>query len=327
MRPRSFARLFILLPLVLGAAALACGETAAIGGAGAASGPRVGADDADLWNLVPVDADAIADVDLAALRASPWTSALLTGGFAGDREERIAHFGYDIFADADRMVVAGGETAGASRMLTVARGRFDPDRIGAAFAGVTRGSWRDSPLWQEGTRAVALVTPRTVAQGGPDDVRAAIDAAWGIVPDARGGRLADLRRQLQADRNVPAAFIAAAITDSVRARAVDVIELPDGLQRAAARLDVGADLDAQAVALMTNARAASDAAALWTSLVRSYARQPMVALLGLTPVLQGTQIAAAGSRVQARLHIPAAEREQLAEKLLALLKILAATRR
>jgi len=315
--------------MVAGVAAAGCssGGTVATGPAGAAVGPRARADDADLWNLIPVDADAIADVDLAALRASPWSASLVTGGFAGDREERLGRFGYDIFTDADRMVVIGGETVGRAQSLTVARGRFDAGRIGAALAGTTAASWRDSTLWQAGQGAVALVTPRTVAQGAPDDVRTAIDAAWGIVPDERGGRLGELRRQLLADRNLPAAFIAAAVTDTVRARAAGVVDLPPGLQRAAARLDVGENLDAEAVALMTDAASAADAAASWTALLRLYARQPMVALLGLTPILDGTQIAAEGSRVHVRLHIPAERREQLAEKLLALLQMLAAARR
>jgi hypothetical protein len=306
--------------------ALGCGETtAAIGGAGTATGPRARADDADLWNLAPADAEAIADVDLAALRASPWTSALVTGGFTGDREQRLSRFGYDVFSDAQRMVVAGGESGGATRSLTLARGRFDADRIGAAFAGAPRAVWRDSAVWQQGARAVALVTPRTVAQGGPEDVRAAIDAAWGVVPDARGGRLGELRRQLQADRT-GAAFIAATVTEGVRARAAEVIELPPGLQRVAARLDVGEDLDAEAVAIMADARSAADTAALWTSLVRSYARQRMVALLGLTPILEGVQIATEGTRIHARLHIPVERRAELGDKLLAILQLLAASR-
>ena len=52
----------------------------------------------------------------------------------------------------------------------------------------------------------------------------------------------------------------------------------------------------------------------------------MVAILGLSPVLQGTQIAAEGKRIHARLHIPAERRGELGEKLLALLQLLAASR-
>ena len=321
------AGLLLLTAVSVGGMAVGCSETTSAGTASTARpGPRTGADDADLWNLIPVDADAIADVDLGALRASPWSQTMMTGGFAGDREDRLARFGYDVFADADRMVVVGGESVGATRTLTLARGRFDPERIGGAFAGVTRGAWRDSPLWQAGPRAVALVTPRTVAQGGPDDVRAAVDAGWGIVPDARGGALGELRRQLQADRRGPAVFIAAAITDAVRARANGIIELPPGLERGAARLDLGEDLDAEAVVLMADAHSAEQTAALWTSLVSAYARERMVAILGLSPVLKGTQIAAEGKRIHARLHIPAERRAELAEKLLALLQMLAAAR-
>jgi hypothetical protein len=321
------AGLLLLTVVGVGGMVVACSETTSLGTASTARpGPRAGADDADLWNLIPVDADAIADVDLGALRASPWSQTMMTGGFAGDREDRLARFGYDVFADADRMVVVGGESVGATRTLTLARGRFDPERIGGAFAGVTRGAWRDSPLWQAGPRAVALVTPRTVAQGGPDDVRAAVDAGWGIVPDARGGALGELRRQLQADRRGPAVFIAAAITDAVRARANGIIELPPGLERGAARLDLGEDLDAEAVVLMADAHSAEQTAALWTSLVSAYARERMVAILGLSPVLKGTQIAAEGKRIHARLHIPAERRGELAEKLLALLQMVAAAR-
>jgi hypothetical protein len=321
------AGLLLLTVVGVGGMVVACSETTSLGTASTARpGPRAGADDADLWNLIPVDADAIADVDLGALRASPWSQTMMTGGFAGDREDRLARFGYDVFADADRMVVVGGESVGATRTLTLARGRFDPERIGGAFAGVTRGAWRDSPLWQAGPRAVALVTPRTVAQGGPGDVRAAVDAGWGIVPDARGGALGELRRQLQADRRGPAVFIAAAITDAVRARANGIIELPPGLERGAARLDLGEDLDAEAVVLMADAHSAEQTAALWTSLVSAYARERMVAILGLSPVLKGTQIAAEGKRIHARLHIPAERRGELAEKLLALLQMVAAAR-
>jgi hypothetical protein len=78
--------------------------------------------------------------------------------------------------------------------------------------------------------------------------------------------------------------------------------------------------------LMADAHSAEQTAALWTSLVSAYARERMVAILGLSPVLKGTQIAAEGKRIHARLHIPAERRGELAEKLLALLQMVAAAR-
>src|ERR1700735_2203909 len=175
---RSPVCLLGLLGLLLGG----CAE-APLAGPQAPAGPRAAPDDGDLWNLAPSNADALADVDLAALRASPWSRALTSTGFAGDRDESRQIFGYDLFAEGERLVAVGTEAAGAQRSLSIVRGRFDPARIGAAFLaatpGATAGHWRDSPLWEGRGRAVALVTPRTLAQGDPESVRGAIDAAWG----------------------------------------------------------------------------------------------------------------------------------------------------
>ena len=49
----------------------------------------------------------VADVDLAALRASPWSERADAGSLDGEREERRRRFGYDVFTEAERMVVAG----------------------------------------------------------------------------------------------------------------------------------------------------------------------------------------------------------------------------
>ncbi len=197
------------------------------------SGPRAAADDSDLWNLAPASSDALAEVDLGALRASPWSRALDQSGFSGQREEGRRLFGYDIFAEGERLLSVMTEAGGVPRTLTIVRGTFDPARVGAAFVASTPGAtetrWRDSPLWEGGGRAVALVTPRTLVQGEPDAVRGAIDAAWGLVPDARTVPLGALRRSLDADHAGPAAFVALNVTDGMRARAAGFVDLPPGL--------------------------------------------------------------------------------------------------
>src|SRR6185436_20559208 len=140
------------------------------------------------WNMAPRDVDSLIDVNLTALRASPWSQSLMQGSLDGDREERRRRFGYDVFTEAERMLVAGAEAAGGTNTLTIARGRFDAERVASAFLGATPGAaatqWRGSALWEGQGRAVALVTPRTIAQGDGPRVRASIDAAWGIVADA-----------------------------------------------------------------------------------------------------------------------------------------------
>jgi hypothetical protein len=305
-----------------------CAETP---GAIRPRGPRTGADDADLWNLVPGDTDALADVDLTALRASPWSSALMQGSLDGEREERRRRFGYDVFTDAERMLVAGTEASGAPNTTTIARGRFDGARVADAFLGATPGGtatqWRGSPLWEGEGRAVALVTPRTLAHGDGPRVRAAIDAAWGVVADASGGPLGELRRALDADKNPPAVTIALTVTDGMRARAQGVLVVPDGLYRIGARLNLGADLDLEALVLFDSGGHAATAASIWSDATRVYARQQMIMLLGLAPVFDGMTVAAEGSRVHVRLHIGADRREGLAEKLLAVLQALAKAHR
>jgi hypothetical protein len=325
-RSRAARAVALALASVLGAGA--CAETT--GGARAGAGPRGAADDSDLWNLAPATADVLVDVDLGLLRASPWSSSLLAGDIGGEREERRRAFGYDVFGDGERLLVVATEVAGVPHNLTVARGRFDAGQVGAAFTAATPGAtatrWRDSPLWVGSGRAVALVTPRTLVEGAPDEVRAAVDAAWGIVPDARGGPLGELRRTLEADRNPPAVFLALTVTDGMRARAAGFLDLPRELKRGAARLNLGADVDADAVALFDDGHAAAATASAWGLAARVFARQRMLVLLGLAPIFEGLTLGAEGSRVHAHLHIPAEKREGLADKLLAVLQLVANAR-
>src|SRR5436190_2801307 len=223
----------LTLALALAVVAIGCAESG--GNAIRPRGPRTSADDNDLWNLAPGDVDALADVDLTALRGSLWSAALMQGNLEGDREERRRRFGYDVFTEAERMLVAVTEAAGGPDGLTVARGRFDPARVAAAFQTSTPGAaetqWRQTAVWEGQGRAVALVTPRTLAHGDGPRVRAAVDAAWGVIPDAGAGALGELRRSLDADKSPPAVTLAISVTDAMRARAAGFLVVPEGLRR------------------------------------------------------------------------------------------------
>jgi hypothetical protein len=289
---------------------------------------RAAADDSDLWNLAPVVADTVAEVDLAALRASPWTRSLTQTDVSGQREHSVRAFGYDPFTDGDRLLAVAVEAGGAPHNLTVLRGRFDPGRIAAAFtasnAHVTTGRWRDSPLWDAGEHAVALVTPRTVVSGDSAAVRAAIDAAWGIVPDARSGPLGELRRAMGADRDGPAAFVAVNLTATLRARAAGFLSLPAGLQRFAARMNLGEDLNVDFTGVADNPADAAATARAVTTAAWDYAEGTMIRLLGLAPILRSVAVGAEGTRLHGHLNVPVEQRERLAEKLLAVLQMVAA---
>ena len=113
----------------------------------------------------------------------------------------------------------------------------------AATPGGAATQWRNSPLWEGQGRAAALVTARTIVHGDGPRVRAAVDAAWAVVPDAGAGPLGELRRALDADRNPPAVTLAISVTEAMRGRAAGVLSIPDGLRRIGARLNLGQDLD------------------------------------------------------------------------------------
>jgi hypothetical protein len=254
----------------------------------------------------------------------------MEGDLDGERDARVRRFGYDVFAEADRMLLAANEAGGEPSTLTVARGLFEINKISGAFTTATPGATttdrRGSPLIEGEGRAVALITRRTIAHGDSARVRAAIDAAWGIVPDVGAGPLGELRRALDADRNPPAVTLAISVTDGMRARASGVLVVPDGLRRIGARLDLGQDLNLEALALFDDGRHAATAASLWSEAARLSARQPMIVMLGLGPVFDGLSVGAEGSRVHVRLHIGADKREGLSEKLLAFLQLLAKSR-
>lgn len=291
---------------------------------------RTAPDDSDPWNLVPDTVASLADLDLAALRASPWSRALVTGGFVEDREARLREFGYDVFNDADRVVIAAIDVAGQERQVVVVFGRLDVARAGRAFReagpGATDAVWRDCRIWERGDRAVAAVG-RALVQGTPETVRAAIDAAWGVVPDAGASPLGTLVRDLGVSgARRPALTLAVTITDDVRARAEGVVEVPPSLRRGAVRLDLGADLDLEAVAILDGPAVANEAARAWGLALRELGQNRMLRIMGLSPLVEGASLRAEGSRVHGHLRVPESKREGLSERAMILLQAIAKQR-
>jgi hypothetical protein len=316
----------LLAALSLG---VACADLPPAPAANAGAAARTGPDESDAWNLVPGTVASLADLDLAALRASPWSRALVTGGFVEDREARLRAFGYDVFNDADRVVIAAIDVAGQEQQIVVVMGRVDGAKAGRAFVeaspGATETRWRDCRIWEGGGRAVGAVG-RALVQGTPETVRAAIDAAWGIVPDAGASPLGTLARDLGVTARRPALTLAIAITDEVRARAEGVVEVPPGLRRGAARLDLGADLELEALVILDGAPAAKEAARAWTVALRELSDNRMLRVMGLSPLVEGATVRAEGARVHGRLRIPEAKREGLSERALFLLQAIAKQR-
>jgi hypothetical protein len=323
---RSLITIGVLLFVIGG-----CGELPPPPAGTPASLARTAPDDSDAWNLVPRTASSLADLDMVALRVSPWSRTLVTGGFVEDRDERQRTFGYDVFSDADRIVVAGFDAGAASSQAVVVVGRFDAARVGAAFRSATPTAtetrWRDCLLWEGAGRAVVVFpSGRTLVQATPELARAAIDAAWGVVPDARGGPLGALVRDLGAEARRPAVALALLVTDDLRARAAGLAEVPPELRRVAGRLDLGADLELSADAVFDGPPDAAQAARRWSAELRELGRNRMLRVMGLAPLVDGAQVTAEGARVHGRLRIPEDKRDDISQRVLLLLQALARQR-
>src|SRR6185369_16104466 len=131
------------LGLGASAAALVLCACATGGGAGggAGSGQRSAPDDGDLVDVVPAGPETLIDLDVAQLRASPWSRSLVAGALADGRAAKAAAQGFDDRDDLDRVVSAVSEGDAGPTTLMVARGRFDSDRIAGAHAS---SPWRAS---------------------------------------------------------------------------------------------------------------------------------------------------------------------------------------
>ena len=313
-----------MLPLLVGCATeeIAAGPSSTTP---AARAPRVAPDDGDLLGVVPAGTETVIEVDVAQLRASDWSRRLVAIP-DDERAAKAAAQGFDEIADVDRAVFAVSEAAGGPTTLLVVQGRFDAGRLARAAGGGTAGdggsnaasvasSWRGSRIWTKGDQATALLTARTLIRGESISVRAAIDCAWGLAPDVRGTGVGEQDRELSAAGERPAVVAAAMVTEAMRKRVEGQVELPAGLERAGARLDLGAALEVELVGRLATPREAAATAHNLEAPVRALRARRALAIFGLTPFLDRLTVATQGRQVRARLTLPEDRREDLADKL------------
>lgn len=303
--------------LLLFSACATSGSDAAGGGAaGAGPAVRSAPDDSDLVGVVPAGPETVLDVDIAQLRASPWSRALVASAGADDRAAKTAAQGFDDVGDVDRVVFAVSEGEAEPSTLMVARGRFDADRIGSARGGAwTAGVWRGSRIWERDAQAVALLTARTYLSGTTAAVREAIDCAWGLTPDVRRADVVALERVLEVERGHPAVTAIVNVTEPMRRRVGGEIDLPPGLERVGVRLDLERALDLTLVEILGTEREAQAAAHnLEATLVDLRSRRALT-VFGLAPIFESATVRAEGPRVRGQLHLPEGQREDLAAKI------------
>jgi hypothetical protein len=300
---------------------VACATTGEVdGAAGAAAGggasPRSAPDDSDLFGVVPAGPETLIDLDMAQLRASPWSRALVDSVPAEERAAKAAARGFDDVDDVDRAVFAVSEGEAGPTTLMVARGRFDAARIDRATGGAwTARSWRGSRLWEQGGSAVALLTERTYLSGSAEAVREAIDCAWGLTPDVRRAELMDLEAALDIPHGHPALTALVTISQTMQRRIGGEIELPPGLQRVGVRLDLERALDLGLVASLATEREAQAAEHSLNATLADLRSRKALNVFGLAAIFRSAAVRAEGARVRGRLHLPEDQREDLAAKI------------
>jgi hypothetical protein len=314
-------RALVLLALLGGCAPLAAPPVSP-----AHDEARTAPDDEELLAAVPAEAEVVLLVDLAQLRGSPWTKALLAEGAAA-RAASAGQRGFDEAKDVDRFVLARlpGENEAS---LTVARGRFDRRRVLSAFRegrpGAVDDSFRGCALVSRGPEAIAFLTDRTLLSGPLPAVRGAIDAAFGRARDVRGERWL---RETRRPSPLPSAVeLAVRVSDSMREQIHSTLEEADTLERLGGRLDLGARLDLTLVGATGSPTRARALAAQLEQAVTGLRGRPSVAALGLADVLGGVRISVRGPQIAAELHLTEAQRDEIAARLSSAAQLIAKAR-
>lgn len=286
--------------------------------------------DADLVALVPAGVTTVIDVNMATLRGSSWTAPALAESDPRARATKIEALGYDDVADVDRIVYAVTAAGADAPTLVIAQGRFQGERMRAAFRtrwpAATLDRWRDAPVLTSGENALGFVTPRTFASGTPAAVRAVVDRAYGVGSSgAADGPVGALRRALipeVAGAVVPALVATTAIDAQMRARIGDAVPVPRELRQVGVRADVGRTLDLTALGVLDDHASATTLARRLAELLTNPMTRLGARAMGLHPLVESARISIEGARVRVRAAASEEHRSDVAAALRSLVSSL-----
>ena len=277
-------------------------------------------DDARLEALIPAGLETVIDIDVRAMRASPWTAALLETSPA-QRETKLAALGYDDAVDVDRMIFGVASQDAGAPTLVVARGRFDPTRVTDAYRdrwpGAMMDRWRGVAIASNGKDAIAVPSARTFVSGPTAAVLRVVDRAFGDGPDlAADPALGPVRRAIVPEAvagttRTPAVSAAVTVSERLRAQAAPVFRLPPALRQLALRVDLDEpQLDVRALALLDDPGAAALFARRLDALARDPGARLALAALGLDDLASRARVTVDGARVRLETAISADHRPE-----------------
>lgn len=317
------------LPLAL-LCAVACAEPASGALGPAASGPVLDQD--DLVGMIPAEADLVLWVDMAKLRASPWTRESFVAMAAGGKSAAASDF--DSIRDVDRVVFAKVPSFRDGASLLVAHGKINRERMSRAFAkqhaAVHSSSYRGADLLVGSEQALAFVGKRTAVSGLTIAVRAALDCNFGVARTIESESwFVRMRRDLLRNGDTTSLVAALYVLLQPATREALLREMGEGgaLEEFGGRVDLGADLDAAAIGVVRSESEARDMAARLSERVHNARTRPIVDAFGFGSVLDNIRFDAKATRVYGGLHVSEQERAAIAQRMAKVAETLATMRK
>jgi hypothetical protein len=289
-------------------------------------------DELDLVGMIPAEADLVLWVDMARLRASPWTRDSFAAVAPG--QPLAAESELDSIRDVERLVYAKVPTFQDGASLLIAHGRIDRERMSRAFtqkhAETESSSYRGADILVGGEESLAFVGKRTVMSGLTIAVRAAIDCNFGVARSIESESwFARMRRELLSSRDTGTLVAALYVLLQPATREALLREMGEGgeLEEFGGRVDLGTDLDVTAIGVVRSETEARDMAGRLGERVRDTRARPIVAAFGLGSVIDGIRFRTKAARVYGELHVSERERADIARRMARVAETMAAMRK
>jgi hypothetical protein len=325
-----------------------CAAVAACHGRKGDGGLRTEAADDDLVALLPVEAQAVMEVNVARLRG--WRGLQSVLQVAPEAQQTIGRLarrlGFDPLLDLDQLAIATyqlgelpGDGAAPLQLVAAIRGRFPAGSLSFEKVAATPGGGggkrvqtserRGIPIVDVGAHSMARLTPRTLLYGTPASVRAAVDCAFGARASARAnGPLMRLLAQVRTvgSGDEPALVHAGRLGSSAQQLVAPVLGEEVAAEQLWVRLDLegsrpgGQGQAGQGMGLFAGVAAGSPDKARAAS--RRLSRQTLevsqgaaARLFGLSEYVRPLEVAAVGSELRATYVLDSRQVEDLIGRL------------
>jgi hypothetical protein len=280
--------------------------------------------------MVPAESELVLTVNMAALRSSPWTKEAVAQALADGHGKSL--FDQKFAREVGQVVFAMVPSFGEGASLLIATGHFQRATLTGLFQDVAavekQSFYRGIDLLERGNQTLAFQGDRLVISGPTVAVKAAIDCGFAQARDIRSERwveeLSESLRSLDKPAVDPESVVAYfRLSDFARQQLL--VELGDGdtLEQVGLRLLLGSHLHLAMVGITRTGQEAVDFSARLSQQLLEARRRPLVALLGLSPILSNVKFTVSQTHVFANLIVSASEQKEISRRMTMLSQVLA----